>query len=101
MITHRSSSRNKLAYTLALVVAGFLVGFYIFQLNTTATLAWRVAETEYQVTELKHANTALQTKAYRALSLSDLQELANQRNFQKITFITYLRPLNGPVAQNQ
>lgn len=102
MTTHLSSlHQSKMVWILGLLTAAFLMGFYIFQLNSLTTLAWHIAETEQQLGELKYQNTALQTEAYQAVSFRDLEELAQSQNFQKITSITYLRPVLGSVAQNQ
>lgn len=93
--------RKKISLSFSLSLAAFLVGLYIFQLNSLTTLTFRIAETEQQLTRLKHHHTALQTKAYQTLSLKDLEKLAQLRNFEKIASITYLRPFVGLVAQNQ
>lgn len=92
---------KKILLSLGLILAGFLAGFYIFQLNSLTTLVWHTAEAERQLIFLKHQNTALQTKAYQALSLGDLEEIARLRNFEKITTITYVRLSDGLVAKNQ
>ena len=102
MTTHFSSIyKSKLAWALSVLMTGLLIGFYIFQLNSLTTLAWHISEVEQQLTQMKYQNTALQTEAYQGVSFRELEELAKRKNFQKITFITYLRPLGGSVAQNQ
>ncbi|MEK7542369.1 MAG: hypothetical protein AAB524_01575 [Patescibacteria group bacterium] len=93
--------RKKISLSLGLLLPGFLIFLYIFQLNSLTTSAWRIAEIEQQLTQLKHENTALQIKAYQTMPVLQLQELARLRNFEKITSITYLRLPSGLVAQNQ
>jgi hypothetical protein len=93
--------RKKILILSSLLLSCFLIGFYIFQLNSLTTLAWRVAETEDFLTQLKHENTALQQKAYQALSIGDLERIASDRQFVKISSVTYLQITGGPVAQSQ
>lgn len=93
--------RKKLLITSSLLLSSFLIGFYIFQLNSLTTLAYRIAETEDFLTQIKHENTALQQKAYQALSLRDLERIARERQFVKINSVTYLRLGGGLVAQSQ
>lgn len=95
------TNRKKILATSGLLLSSFLIGFYIFQLNSLTTLAWRVAETEDFLTITKHENTALQQKAYQALSLGDLERIAMEREFVKIGSVTYLQVGGGPVAQTQ
>lgn len=98
-MTH--SMRKKILAISSLLLFGFLIGFYIFQLNSLTTLAWRIAETEDFLTQLKHENTALEQKAYQALSLRDLERIASERQFVKIHSVTYLLLGGGLVAQSQ
>ena len=93
--------KKKILIASSLLFSTFLIGFYIFQLNSLTTLAWRVAETEDFLSQIKHENTALQQKAYQALSLGDLERIASERRFVKISSVTYLQVGGGPVAQNQ
>ena len=93
--------KKKILAVSGLLLSSFLIGFYIFQLNSLATLAYRIAENEDFLTQLKHENTALEQKAYQALSIRDLERIAKERQFVKIHTVTYLRVVGGLVAQNQ
>ena len=93
--------RKKILITCSFLLSSFLIGFYIFQLNSLTTLTYRVAETENSLTILKHDNTSLQAKAYQAVPLKDLERIAKERRFVKIGSVTYLRVGGGLVAQNQ
>jgi hypothetical protein len=93
--------KKKILILSSLLLSCFLIGFYIFQLNSLTTLAWRVAETEDFLTQLKHENTALQQKTYQALSQGDLERIARERRFVKINSVTYLQAAGGPVAQSR
>ena len=92
---------KKMLVISGLLLSTFLFGFYIFQLNSLTTLAWQVAETEDFLTQLKHKNTSLEQKAYQALSMRDLARIAKERQFVKISSVTYLQVGGGLVAQNQ
>ncbi len=93
--------KKKIVLSCGMMFGVLVIVLYVVQLNSTTALAWRIAETEQQVVQLKHQNTALQTQAYRAVPLLKLQELASFRNFEKVTSITYIRLPNGLVAQSQ
>lgn len=93
--------KRKIISTSGILLFVSLVGFYIFQLNSLTTLAYRVAEAEDSLTELKHENTSLQQEAYQAVPLRNLERLAQEHQFVKISSITYLRMQTGLVAQNQ
>ena len=102
MTTQLSSLyRKKYTWAVGIFLLGLLIGLYIFQLNALTQLAYHIAETEQHAMEIKHENTSLQTQAHRAVSLRDLEQLAQTKNFHKVTSVTYLRPISGSVAQNQ
>lgn len=92
--------KNKV-FLAGITLTAFLVPLYVVQLNSITALAWHIAKTEEQVVRLKHRNTALQTQAYEAMPLSKLQNLAQVRQFEKVTSITYIRMPSGLVAQSQ
>ena len=95
------NQRKKILIVSGLLLSSFLIGFYIFQVNSLTTLAWRAAETEDFLTQLKQENTTLEQKAYQALPLRDLERIAKERQFVKINSVTYLRSGGGLVAQSQ
>jgi hypothetical protein len=92
---------KKILTVSGLLLSSLLIGFYMFQLNSLTTLAYRAAEAEDLVTRLKHENTALEHTAYQALSARDLARIASEHRFVKISSVTYLRVAGGPVAQSQ
>ena len=92
---------RKIVIASGLLLSSFLIGFYIFQLNSLTTLTYLIEETENSLTILKHDNTSLQAKAYQAMPLKDLERIAKERRFVKIGSVTYLRVGGGLVAQSQ
>ena len=95
------NQRKKILIVSGLLISSFLIGLYMFQLNSLTTLAWQIAESEDFLTQLKHENTALEQKAYQALTRRDLERIAKEREFVKINSVTYLRLGGGLVAQSQ
>lgn len=92
-------SHKKLVLALGLILSGILVGLYIIQLNHLTQLAYLIAHQEEQINQLKYENAALQAKTFDAVSLRDLEQLAQERQFEKVQQITYVRATTGPVAQ--
>ena len=92
-------SQKKVLFALSIIISAFLIGLYIFQLNSLTTLAYNIAEHEEQITQFRYGNADLQAQTFQAVSLKDLAELAIIKNFKKIDTITYLRVSVGPVAQ--
>ena len=95
------NQRKKIVIVSGLLISSFLIGFYIFQLNSLTTLTWQIAESEDFLTQLKHGNTSLEQRAYQALTRRDLERIAKEREFVKINSVTYLRLGGGLVAQSQ
>ncbi|OHA78627.1 MAG: hypothetical protein A3G10_00815 [Candidatus Wildermuthbacteria bacterium RIFCSPLOWO2_12_FULL_49_9] len=93
--------RKKITFTAGLLFSALLVGLYIFQVNSLTALAYSVAQTEQRFLELKQANAELQHREHQAVSFRDLEQVAKQRNFARVSSITYLRIPSGGVAQNQ
>ena len=93
--------RKKITFTVGLLFSTLLIGLYIFQVNSLTALAYRAAQKEQQLFQLKQANAELQYRAHQAVSFKDLEQLAKQRNFERVNSITYLRIFAGGVAQNQ
>lgn len=93
--------KKKLFATFGLLLTIFLIGFYIFQLNALTTLAWHIADTEQQLSQFKYRVASLETQAYQALPLENLEQIAHLKNFERVTFITYIQQPSGIVAQNQ
>ncbi|OHA64045.1 MAG: hypothetical protein A2940_01320 [Candidatus Wildermuthbacteria bacterium RIFCSPLOWO2_01_FULL_48_29] len=96
-----SSYHTKIFWVLGLLFTGFLIGLYIIQVNALTILVYRIAGTERQIAEHRHANTALQVQANQAVPFKDLEQLAQSRNFERVRSITYLKIPSGGVAQNQ
>ncbi|HZX49599.1 MAG TPA: hypothetical protein VFE94_00410 [Candidatus Paceibacterota bacterium] len=92
---------SKLFWFLPLVIAGLLVGMYVFQLNALTALAYHIADQEQLATQLKQDVTQLEIRARHTFSLNDLEELAQNMQFEKITNISYLKIPTGGVAANQ
>jgi len=93
--------KKKITLTVGLLTSTLLIGLYIFQINSLTALAYRVAQTEHQSLELKQTNAELQHRARQSVPFKDLEQIAKQRNFERVNTITYLRILSGGVAQNQ
>ena len=87
-------------------VAGFILSaaflaMYILQLNALTALAYHIADHEDQLQQFKEDHVNLQAQVRQSTTLSDLENLASQLQFEKITNISYVRVLDTTVAQNQ
>ena len=91
--------RKKLIWIMILFGLAALVAFYIFQVNSLTALAYHVADQERKIQQLKEDNISLQIHAHQALSLKDLETLARQLHFEKVRSISYVKVLDGSVAQ--
>jgi len=92
-------ARKKFLFIFGIALSALLVGLYIFQLNYLTQLAYHIAETEEQLSELKYGNATLQAQTFQAISLKDMETLAAEKNFRKVDKVTYVQVSAGPVAQ--
>jgi hypothetical protein len=92
-------SHKKMLIAAGLIGSALLVGLYILQVNHLTTLAYHIAEQEEQLMQFKYDNADLQATTFQAVSLKDLKQIAQERNFENIEHITYVRVSAGPVAQ--
>ena len=93
--------RNKVVWVLGLLFSTFLISLYIIQINSLTALAYHTSQAEQELLQTRQANTSLQQRTTRTMSFGDLEQLAQSRNFERVTSITYLRVVSGGVAQNQ
>lgn len=93
--------RKKFVWTCCFVLTGVFVALYIFQVNALVAMAYHIAGEETQIRQMKEETKTLQTNANKVLSLKDLEGLAVQLHFEKIRSITYLRLIEGAVAQSE
>jgi type II secretory pathway component PulM len=93
--------QKKLLWGSGLFLVATLVAVYILQINALTALAYHIADNEDRLQQLKEQHTDLQAQVRQSATLSDLEQLAFELSFEKISSISYVRVLNTSVAQNQ
>ena len=93
-------SQRKFVLTCCFILTLVFAALYIFQVNALVAMAYSIAGQETQIFELKEETKALQANIGRALSLKDFEKLARELQFEKVRGVTYLKLLDGAVAQS-
>ena len=91
--------QKKIFWAFLLLSVGVLLSLYIFQINSLTALAYHVADQEVIIQELHEANVRLEARMYQSLSFNDFAALADEFSFEKIGTISYIRVIDGRVAQ--
>lgn len=91
--------QKKILWAFMLLSISVLLFIYIFQINSLTALAYHVADQEAVIQELHEANGKLEARMYQSLSFNDLAALADKFSFEKIGMISYIKVIDGKVAQ--
>ena len=92
---------RKLTLACCFILTVVFAALYIFQVNALVAMAYSIAGQETQIFELKEKTRVLQANVGKALSLRDFERLAAELHFEKVRGVTYLKLLDGAVAQSE
>jgi len=91
----------KTFWILSIILTITLLVFYIFQINLMTKETYLIQEYQKKIGELSRENKILEINLSQQNSLSNIETLIKNLNFEKIDKIHYLQVLEGQVVQNK
>ena len=93
-------SYSKIVWALGITFAILLFSLYIVQVNLLTQSAYLISDLETQSKHLSTRNQMLATEYMQNMPRRNLDELAEQLQFEKITTVSYIKVIDSAVAQN-
>jgi hypothetical protein len=75
-----------------------LLALYIFQVNALTAQVYHIGDQEKQIGQLKEQSIHLEAQHLPSLSRTEMEELAQLLQFERVQGVSYLRVLGPAVA---
>ena len=92
--------QSKILWVIAILLVGLLLTLYIIQVNLLTSSAYNISSLQSQLVEVQESNKSLERIHMQSLQARDLDSLASDMGFEKISSISYIRIIDSAVAQN-
>lgn len=91
---------SKVVWVFGITFAILLLALYVIQVNLVTQSAYLISDLETQTKRLSATNQILATEYMQNMPLRNLDELAEQLQFEKINSVSYIKVIDSAVAQN-
>jgi len=91
----------KLFWVTGFILLSATLVLYIFQVNLMTKEIYLIQNYQKKISELSRENKILEISLSQQNSLSNIETLAKNLNFEKITKIHYIQVLESQVVQNK
>ena len=85
----------KAFWILSFLFIASLLFFYIFQVNEATKAGFSISSYEKKIAEITRGNKNLETSFYQATSLTRLETLMMDLNYEKVGKVHYIQILDG------